>query len=172
MVYDIVPSPEVHIELGILIAALQDGTREWLGELGEPSVEALTWQPFPNGPSIGGCILHIAATEAAWLTPFAKNVERDETNPAYIYNQELDVDAVQWPTPPARPFAWYLDLLELQRAESIAMIAAHNDPAKKHLRDDGSGYCYRWIVGHLVQHDSYHGGQATLLHEYWKKTTQ
>jgi len=172
MHYDIKPSPEVHIEIGILIASLQDSTREWLDELGTPTPEALVWQPFPGGHSIGGTILHIAATEVFWLQTVGQGGGADRSQPAVVYDDQLDQDNVDWPVPPSQPFEWYRDILELQRAESIAMIAAHNDPLRVYERPSGNSMTYRWILAHLVEHDAYHGGQAVLLHEQWKKSAR
>ncbi|CAN1550418.1 hypothetical protein MCEMSE15_02158 [Fimbriimonadaceae bacterium] len=45
----------VHPTLSVLIETWRDGAREWLDNIEEPPpVEAMTWQPFENGPSIGG----------------------------------------------------------------------------------------------------------------------
>jgi uncharacterized damage-inducible protein DinB len=33
-----------------------------------------------------------------------------------------------------------------------------------------SDYSLAWIVAHLVQHDSYHGGQIVMLNQMWKKS--
>lgn len=170
MHFDISIPGEIHPELATLIGALQDGTREWRGEFETISDEEMIWQPYANGPSIGGCILHIAATEAWWLRTVALGEDVDPQNPACAYDAELDQDAHEWPTPPAQSPDWYFNVLEDQRAETIALIAAHNNPGAVITRPSGNTMTYRWIVAHLVQHDSYHGGQAVMLHEMWKRS--
>ena len=65
--YDVPPAERMNREVGLLLAMLDDGTREWRGELGDVPDEAVVWQPFPNGHSIGAVILHIAAVEVHWL---------------------------------------------------------------------------------------------------------
>lgn len=155
-----------------MVATWQDGTREWRGEFETITAEEMTWQPYENGPSIGGCILHMANCDAWWLQVVGAGGELDQTNPAVAYDNELDQDAHVWPTPPAESPEWYFNILEQQRAESIALIAAHNDPSSVHTRPSGNSFTYRWIVAHLVQHDSYHGGQCVMLHEMWKRRQQ
>jgi len=54
------------------------------------------------------------------------------------------------------------------RTSVFASIAQHSDSLSEHPNGEYAS-TYRWIVAHLVQHDSYHGGQAVLLHETWKK---
>lgn len=166
--YDLEGRHRIEGELGVLVAALEDGTREWRGELGEPSDAAVVWQPFPNGPSIGGIILHMAGCEWYWLNKFVSGEPEPGDDPAITYDGTLDQDAVQWPTPPAKPIGWYFDVLSERRAKSIEMIRNHGQPERVYSRHDCE-VTYGWILAHLVQHDSYHGGQAVLLHEMFKK---
>lgn len=172
MHFDVIPSPEIDIQLATMIATLQDGTREWRGEFESISPEELTWQPYADGPSIGGCILHMVGCEAFWLQVVVNGKELDLSHPAYAFDAELDQDSHVWPTPPAQSAEWYFEQLEIQRAETIALIAAHNDPNAVITRPSGNSMTFRWIVAHLVQHDSYHGGQCVMLHEMWKKSRQ
>jgi len=72
------------------------------------------------------------------------------------------------PTPPAEPIEWYFDILDRARIRVFESIAQHSDSLSEHPNGEYVS-TYRWIVAHLVQHDSYHGGQAVLLHETWKK---
>jgi uncharacterized damage-inducible protein DinB len=159
---------EVDGDLGVLIAALQDGTREWREELESPSVEAIVWQPYPNGPSIGAEILHIASCEWYWLGNFVQGEPDPVDDPAIQYDNTLDQYIPHWPTPPAQPIDWYLDILASRRAKSIEMIRQHGRPEAVYARQDCE-VTYAWIVAHLVQHDSYHGGQAVMLNEMYKK---
>lgn len=165
--FDIAPVEGLESQLGLLVAALQDGTREWQENLEHPEPDAVWWQIRENGPSIGGSILHIAACEAYWLGEFVATLPADESSPATIYDQSLDQYIPHWPAPPREPIEWYFEILKRQRETSIEWIRAHGNPTARYERRDGD-VTYRWIVAHLVQHDSYHGGQAVMLHESWK----
>jgi len=155
-------------DLGTLVATLQDGTREWMGNLESPSPEAVIWQPYSNGPSIGGNLLHIAGCEWYWLGKFVNGESEPEEDPAIKYDKILDQGSHIWPTPPAQPIEWYFKVLADRRAKTIEMIRAHGRPQAVYS-GRGSESTYGWIVAHLVEHDSYHGGQAVLLHEMFKR---
>ena len=163
---DIEPDPALPLDLGILVATWRDGTREWRENLGSPPPEAVTWQIYPNGPSIGGLILHMASCDRYWLQQFVEKVALDQTDPAVAYDSSMDQYIPNWPVPPAEPIAWYFDILDRAREAAFAMIARHGDSLSEHGEYKET---YRWIVAHLVEHDSYHGGQAVLLHETWKQ---
>jgi uncharacterized damage-inducible protein DinB len=166
--YDVAPTEGLHPELGLLFATLEDGAREWQGELETVSDEAVVWQPFPNGPSIGGIILHMASCSLYWLSEFALGEAVDKNRPEVAYDLSMDQYAPAWPAPPAKPMSWYLELLAENRQETRALLARHGDPTRSHVRKEET-MTFRWIVGHLVQHDCYHGGQIVLLNEMWKQ---
>jgi uncharacterized damage-inducible protein DinB len=167
-IFNVSPYPGVHPELGVLLSTWADSTREWRENLESPTLDAITWQPYPGGPSIGGLLLHMASAEMYWLENAVNGTELDNNHPAIVYDNELDQYEVQWPTPPTESIDWYLDLLDTTRAKMINLVVAHNDPAREYPRRDYK-VTYAWIIAHLVEHDSYTGGQAVLLHEMYKK---
>jgi uncharacterized damage-inducible protein DinB len=167
MKFDVEPYAGVSNDLGVLIATWQDGTREWREYLEQPSVEALVWQLFPNGPSIGGLFLHMASCEAYWLQKFIDGEEIDPANPAWTYDLTVDQRIPLWTPPPREPLDWYFKILDETRVAMIERIQRHADSCSVHSRGDYA-VTYRWVLAHLVEHDSYHGGQAVLLHEAWK----
>ncbi len=171
MRYDAIPPEGFHPEIGALIATWEDGLREWTENLEEPPAEAMTWQPFENGPSIGGIMLHMANCDQYWIKEYARGEELDKEHPAVVYDANLDQDGVNWPTPPAQPFNWYLEILQSTRREVIDLIRQETDIDREFQRSWGT-LTFRWIVAHIVEHDSYHGGQCVLLHEMWKKLAQ
>jgi hypothetical protein len=61
LVADLKPDDQLHPELALLMAALEDSSKEWLSNLGEVPDEAVTWQLYKDGPSIGGIILHMVS---------------------------------------------------------------------------------------------------------------
>lgn len=76
--YDVPPVTGRETSIGMLLSMLDDGTVEWRqGELEEITLpdEAVIWQPFPGGHSIGAVILHIADVERFWLHQIAGGVE-------------------------------------------------------------------------------------------------
>ncbi|MFZ4508104.1 MAG: DinB family protein [Fimbriimonas sp.] len=160
--------PTLEPELAILVATLHDGAREWRENLESPSLDAIVWSPYPNGPSIGGVLLHVAAAERYWIQKVAAGIDISLDDPAWAYDTTMDQYGPSWPVPPAEPIEWYFDIQDRTRAEMIDLIVAHNNRFTIYQHHDYT-VTYGWIVAHIVQHDSYHGGQAVLLHEMFKK---
>lgn len=168
MQFDATPLPGYPLEHGLLLSALNDGTREWRGELGEPTEDALVWQARPGGHSIGGLLLHMAVVERLWTEVWCLNrpltAEERETYQA----NESDVDNGVWPTPPRKPFEWYWELLMDARGRVHRAVKEFPAPEAEFTTPWGGTVTTRWTLAHLVQHDSYHGGQAVLLHDLFK----
>lgn len=171
MRYDVEPAEGFAPEIGTLIATWDDGFREWLDNLGEPTQEAMSWQAYPNAPSIGGVMLHIAGCDLYWIREYVRGEALDPSNPAVAYDSELDQDNAQWPTPPDQPFSWYLNIVRSTRNQVIEQIRQEPNIEREFHRSWGT-LTFRWIVAHIVEHDSYHGGQCVLLHEMWKRMAQ
>lgn len=166
--YDVAPVEGLHPELGILVASLFDSTREWRENLGAVPNDAMSWQPFSDGYSVGGEYLHIIECEFYWLEEFALGRASDPGHPAVGYGLQLKQDDVFWPDPPKEPQAWYDNLLDESRKKVLDLVREHNDPVRVHTMRNGESFTYRWILAHLVEHDAYHGGQAVAVHEQWK----
>jgi len=157
----------LNIEIGVLLATLQDATREWRENLERPVKEAIVWSPYENGPSIGGLLLHMASCEQYWLGKVAAGIELPENDPSWAYDSTMDQYVPFWPKPPAEPIGWYFQIQDEVRGRMADLISGHNQPDTVHERN--TTQTYRWILARVVEHDSYHGGQAVLLHEMYKK---
>jgi len=141
---------------------LEDGTREWRGELGEVSEEAIVWQPVPNGHSIGGILIHIARAEMRWFHEVVRGISPTPEDRDLLMWESLRPHLGEWPAPPRRPLCWYLDVHDRIRARSLDLLAGLTDPAEEFAwRDDR--VTLRWVLHHVICHEAYHGGQAVLL---------
>lgn len=165
--YDVEPLAGFDDQLGLLMATWADSTREWRENLGEPTPDAVVWQMYPQGPSIGALLLHMADCDAYWLETYAANRARPEGEVEALLSNEIDQDNGVWPVPPSQPIEWYLDVLERTRTRAIEAIRGFT--ATKRFESEWEIATLRWVVAHLVEHDSYHGGQAVMLHEAWKR---
>src|SRR5688572_31269733 len=117
MIIDAVPLPGYQEPYGLLCAILQDGTNEWRSELDQDlSEDAVAWQAYPGGHSIGAIILHIIVVEIFWLERFALDLPYDMEEMKMLRAHECDVDAWRWPEPPRKPISWYFDLHDRVRA--------------------------------------------------------
>lgn len=167
-VYDVAPLPGHHPEIGLLLGSLIDSTREWRESLGEPSVDAIVWPCFPDGHSIGALLLHMIDCESYWFENFCAGIERNEAEVALWMSDEVDQMQCRWPVPPAEPFSWYVAELERVRLRAFRSIEGI-DPGRV-FKGRKHSFTFRWVVAHVLQHDSYTGGQAVLAHEAWKRS--
>lgn len=167
MLIDIEPLPGYQEPYGLLSAILQDGTNEWRWELEQNlNEDALVWQPHPGMHSIGGCILHIIGVEIFWFERFALGLELDPLERKLIMADEIDVDAWHWPPPPRESLSWYFALHDRVRARTLESIK-HWPSAETAIELHGRPRTLRWVFGHVIQHEAYHGGQAVLLNRLW-----
>lgn len=164
----------LNVEIGLLLAMLDDGTKEWREELGEVEQEAVVWQPIPNGHSIGTVILHIADVEAFWLHEVAAGEKLPVEQAALLMGEDMDQYVGKWPVPPQQPLAWYWAQHGAIRARTREIIAHINDP--EHLgrrysisRGRETEFTLRWLLHHVLTHEAYHGGQAVLLAQQYKR---
>ncbi len=167
MKYDVAPVPGYHPEVGILLASLADSTREWRENLESPTVEAITWQPWQASYSIGAVMLHMIDCEIYWFETFAVGKPEDAEEAKLLMAKQIDQDNVKWPTPPAEPIEWYFELHDRLRARTWETLRELTDP-EQIFKGRKNQFTLRWILAHVLEHDSYHGGQVVLLHEMWK----
>jgi uncharacterized damage-inducible protein DinB len=153
---------------GLLCAILQDGTNEWRGELNPGLTEdALVWQPVPGAHSIGAIILHMISAETFWFEKFALDLEPDPEESRLLLSSEGDIDSWQWPVAPRMPLKDYFALQDSIRSRILERIKLWPSPeTSKGLH--GMERTMRWVFGHVIQHEAYHGGQAVLLSRLWE----
>ncbi|MBX3119859.1 MAG: DinB family protein [Fimbriimonadaceae bacterium] len=154
-------------QVALLLGALQDSTREWRDNLGKPPVEAIVWQPYPHAHSIGAELLHMADTDAYWFETFAAGKARPRGEIKRLMVDQTKIYGAKWPEPPREPIEWYFDMMDRIRERSVEALRGLSADT---LYERKTFSCtLRWVLAHVVEHDSYHGGQAVLLHELWKK---
>ena len=161
-IHDVLPVADFELQLGLLISMLDDVTQDWREELGEISIEDLTWQPFPHGHSIGGILLHIIEVEHYWIHHVASGIELSTAEALTLKAEEIDQYAVSWPTPDDQPLSWYFELQDGYRKKTKELLFDLKDPEKIAQRGE-SQFTLRWIVQHVVAHEAYHAGQMVLL---------
>ncbi len=164
------PLPGFHPEVGLLLASLQDSTREWRENLGEVLEEALTWQPAPKAYSIGALILHLIDCEDAWFYSFAAGNPREPEEVGLFLSDETDQMSGTWPTPPAKPLSWYYDLHDKIRNRALLSLRDIEPTRTYQRRTPGSTCSLRWVIAHVLEHESYTGGQAVAIHELFLKS--
>jgi len=163
---DIVTLPSYPEPYATLLAMLQNARKEWLEELEEPSPEAIVWQPYPNGHSIGSILLHIASAEAYWIEMVCLGRELDPERGKRLMSGEIDAWNGIWPTPPLEPLSYYLALMDEVRTQTLESVKSFGS-AEALVENDWGIFTLKFVLTHLISHDSYHGGQAVLLSRMW-----
>ncbi len=162
---DLPPFVSADLEIGLLLSLLTQTTQEWREMLGDVPREVVNWQVGADGQSIGGLLLHIADVEGYWLHEGISGQVRPPEVVAALLSEETDQYNVQWPAPPDQPLEWYYAQLDHVRAQTLAWVGnLHSaDQVLVHPARENKTYTARWLLGHVVTHDAYHGGQAVLL---------
>lgn len=166
---DLKPGVAEDESVALLLGMLDATSSKWRADLAELPDEALTWQAFPGGHSVGALLLHIADAEAFWLHEVAGGVERDPEELKTLLSEETDQFGVRWPAPPAESLGWYIRQQEAVRART-RQIVADLFPLTLEGVHHGRAFTLRWILHHVISHEAYHMGQAVLLGILWDKT--
>lgn len=161
-IIDIRPLSCMERQLGLIAKMIEEGTKRWRQELGDIDDDCVVWQPFPNGHSIGAVILHVSDVEQYWIQEVALSRARTRDDLRALYSLATDQNHCHWPAPPKRPLFWYLALHDHVRKTTLCAIEQFGQ-ADRLARVGESAYSIRWILHHLMFHESYHGGQAVLL---------
>lgn len=163
---DLVLPPQFrNAEIALLAAALNDGTREVRGELGEVTPEELAFTPVPGRHSAASVLLHHAQVEAMWI---CCDLFQESDAPVHEKFSEFAPD---WNKGGRWPDIHGISLVEIYRRsdevrqETLTRLATLEDSKLPTLPDGEYSDTARWVVNHLIGHESYHYGQAVLLVE-------
>jgi uncharacterized damage-inducible protein DinB len=160
---DVESVPGVDLQVGLLLAVLDDTTSKWRKQLGDVPVEVITWQPFAGGHSIGAVLLHIADVEAHWIHRIGAGQTRSPEELKTLLSEETDQFAVHWPMPPTHPLSWYLAQQDAVRVRTRQFVLELGDPDYLARHTNNKAYTLRWLLTNVISHEAYHGGQAVLL---------
>ena len=148
--------------VGLLLGLLDATSAKWRGELAGLDDEALWWQPFPGGHSIGMILLHCADAEGFWLHQVAGGLERNPDELKTLLSEETDQFGVLWPDCPQRPLGWFLNQQAAVRKRTHEIVGDLL-PLDMVGMNHGREFTLRWILHHVIAHEAYHYGQAVLL---------
>lgn len=151
-------------EVAVYMKMLEQSTSEWRGMLGTDVTPAqLVHQAYPGAHSIGAVLLHMADSEAIWTMEVLAGGSVPESLKKELLADETDAWNGKWPVVPSEPLAYYYEKQDRVREHTLRVLAGLTD-IEKDVSAWGNTFTIRWILGHMVSHDSQHGGQAILLH--------
>ncbi|AIE86124.1 DinB family protein [Fimbriimonas ginsengisoli] len=164
--FDACPLDGYPTELGLLLATLQSCTWDWRDELGDVDEDAIVWQARSGGHSIGAVLLHIGEVELYWIEEVVLGREMSEADLQLFMSREIEQYKGQWPSPPRRPLSWYLERLDEVRARTLAAVRDFPAPDAEIPWLEHT-VTPRWVLSHVIEHESYHGGQMLLLQDLY-----
>jgi len=153
-------------ELGRWLAALEDGRRDTLKELGNMTPEMVDWYPSAPLTSIGTLLYHIALIEAAWVTE--EMLALTEEPP------ELSA-LLPWPDRVEGGHLLPVDGLKL--AEHVERLAGVRAWVLEHLKPMTNEGFHRvrsferydaapdWALHHILQHEAEHRSHIVWLRD-------
>jgi len=160
---DIATTP-VHPEVATYINMLKQSTGEWRWMLGtDVTPEQISHQAYPGAHSIGAVLLHMADSEAIWTMEVLEGGVVPAALKEELLADKTDVWNGKWPVAPSKPLEYYYEIQDRVRENTLRVLAGLTD-IDKEVTAWGNQFTIRWILGHMVSHDSQHGGQAILLH--------
>lgn len=166
--FDLEVPADLDPALALLVGAWKDGAREWLDELGDLPAEAIVQRHGANGVSIGALLLHMIDCDEGWIRELVLGQPQDPASVAGAFCAELSVDDRKFPDPPAWTLAEYVALLKSTREQLVAQLVGLSAEEER-TSQSGNVFTLRWVLAHLVQHDSYHGGQIVLIWQEFGK---
>jgi uncharacterized damage-inducible protein DinB len=168
--FDIPPVEGYDPEVGLLISVMQDATREWRKEIVGLPKSAITWQETPTGVSIGSLMLHMIEAELWWIGEVIGGIPVSQEDVERFRLAEIDQYEDTWPVPLDLDLEGYFALMDGVRDRTLTLLKDAGPSTRIVKRPDkDNGYSIRWILSHLAQHESYHGGQAVLLMKRWQR---
>jgi len=151
-------------EVTVYISLLQQSTGEWRGMLGTDVTPAqISHQAYKGAHSIGAVLLHMADSEAIWTMEVLEGGAVPAELKEELLADHTDVWNGKWPVAPSEPLAYYYEKQDRVRENTLRVLAGLTD-IDKDVAAWGNTFTIRWILGHMVSHDSQHGGQTILLH--------
>lgn len=166
--FDVSPVAGYEPTYGLMLAMLQDGTREWREELEQIDVDTILWQPNPGAYSIGGLMLHMAECEVYWIEQFCLDKEPSPADEELFLSKEIDQYAGKWPQPPREPLSYYYGILDDVRVRTFRAVKDMPPPDVMKSRGNDQ-FSMAWVLSHIIGHDSYHGGQIVMLNELYSR---
>ena len=158
-------------EVGLWLAALEDGRAETLNELERVTPDMVDWYPRAPLNSIGTLLYHIALIEAAWVVE--EILERDD--------EPVELSALlPWPDRegPGEGGARHLSRIDEQSLdEHVGRLAAVRAWVLDQLRPMTNDDFHRarsfehydaapdWVLHHILQHEAEHRSHIAWLRD-------
>lgn len=154
----------------LLIYMLEDIRKVTLQGIKGLSKEQLFREPMPGESPIGAYIMHLAECDLGWMARLAGEEQSDELKKLCYYNCWFDVPEADLNPPTSAPTVQeYITALEKTRKVVIDYIRGMSDSDLeitmkiKRRADVEVEISKKWIIYHLIEHESHTRGQMFML---------
>ncbi|MEQ1935341.1 MAG: hypothetical protein ABL962_15890 [Fimbriimonadaceae bacterium] len=150
------------VPMEALISLLEENTRSWRNDLGDVSQAAILWQPFPNGHSIGGIMLHMADEESLSCDEVILGQTRTRETCELLKSAVSPHLSSLWPDPEPWPLYRYYEIQSWVRASTVRALREIDDTAALVSHPRLGDIPIAMLVLKLIQHESFHVGEIAL----------
>ncbi len=158
------PDPTFEGEVAIWVATLDDARRQTKAAVEGLTADELAWKPPGDGNSIGRLLRHLALVELDWvITDLCGEKELPPGTPELL---KLDGPMAE---PGLRPLDEFIAALDWARAltkDRLKKFPKGEIEATRTYKGEGQIKVFnvRWILYHILDHESQHRGQILAVH--------
>jgi uncharacterized damage-inducible protein DinB len=156
-------------QVGLLLAALDDGRRRTLRELGAVDDRMLHRRPgaLPLH-TIGQLLYHVALIEADWVLSEIQELP-ESAWPAWVESEfpiDVRTSGGQLSDVPPEPMTRALERLARVRSHAVEAVAAMDDVELHRMRAMAPyDVSPAWALHHLVQHEAEHRAHISMIRD-------
>lgn len=160
------PHPGLSTGIGYYMSGMEEVRGQLVDAVKNIPNELIGKPAFLGAHSIGGLVLHIGEAEWFWMQMVVSGHKLTEEDRAAAYWDILDeIDRVS-----SRGFSTEFCLLEIEkiRNQTRDLLFSYNDSDLERIisferRGKTTEHSLRWILHHLIDHESQHKGQILML---------
>jgi uncharacterized damage-inducible protein DinB len=160
------PHPGLSTGIGYYLSGMEEVRRQVIVAVKDIPDDLIGKPAFLGAHSIGGLVLHIGEAEWFWMQMVVSGHQLTEEDKKAPYWDVLeDVDGVMRN---GYTTGFCLQEIEKIRNQTRDLLFSCNDKDLERIinferNDETTEYSLRWILHHLIDHESQHKGQILML---------
>jgi uncharacterized damage-inducible protein DinB len=161
----IAPAKGLSREIGLMVAALEEVRTQTVALIADMSGDELAQRFVPGVHQIGSLVLHIGENEFWWIEAIFAQKEISEADRQFAHLDNTTEEDFALKGYSAEDCIDFLDRIHKRTTSTLSsfddarldqITTVGSDP----VRFQGS---LRWILHHLIDHESHHKGQISML---------
>lgn len=165
--FKLVKDPNLSPKIAIYYSQMKEVRKRLIDLIDDLPDVALDYTPNERKvESIGTLLLHIAAVEWLWIFEDVDKKDSDFEEWKYAFPLSKEVNLPQLK---GEKKEFYLNKLEKVRLEIYTRFMDFKDEdLDVIITSEGKKYSIEWILFHIIEHESLHNGQISLLKRLFK----